>query len=218
VRGSEFLRRTRRYARIHGLEWQWQPKLGKGSHGVLRVGERWTTVRYLKDELKDGTLRDAPPAWHPEGRALSEMPFTEMTYPVRIRRLPVSDGWTVSCRDLPELHTDGESFEAALESAEGAAQAALEYRLRNGLPIPRPRPLRRGEALVAIPLETALKVLLREAVRQRGSQSAVARRLGVDEKAVRRLLDPDHGSRVEALSSTLRKLGLRVAVKVIDAA
>jgi mRNA interferase HicA len=56
VRGHEFLKRTRRYARARGLAWSWQPDLGKGSHGILRVGVRWTTVRYLRDEIKTGTL------------------------------------------------------------------------------------------------------------------------------------------------------------------
>lgn len=32
------------------------PDLGKGSHGVLTLGDRRTVVRNPKDELKTGTL------------------------------------------------------------------------------------------------------------------------------------------------------------------
>jgi mRNA interferase HicA len=56
VRGNEFLKRTRRYARERGLAWSWHPDLGKGSHGVLSVGVHWTTVRNPRDEIKTGTL------------------------------------------------------------------------------------------------------------------------------------------------------------------
>jgi antitoxin HicB len=147
---------------------------------------------------------------------LIDPPFSEVAYAVRMRRQ--SGGWIVSCRDLPELVTDGDTPSEALNAAEGAAQAALEYRLREGLPVPRPTPQRRGERLAAVPVETALKLLLREAVQREGTQSAVARRLRMDEKALRRLLDPGHGSRIDALAEALRKLGLRVAVSVIDPA
>ncbi len=32
------------------------PQRGKGSHGTLYLGDRWTVVRNTKDELKKGTL------------------------------------------------------------------------------------------------------------------------------------------------------------------
>jgi mRNA interferase HicA len=33
----------------------WHPDKGKGSHGVLKYGNKRTTLRNLKDELKTGT-------------------------------------------------------------------------------------------------------------------------------------------------------------------
>ncbi len=35
---------------------EWRPDMGKGSHGVLILGDRRTVVRNPKDELKAGTL------------------------------------------------------------------------------------------------------------------------------------------------------------------
>ena len=56
ARGNEFIRRVRRYAKDHGLPFEWRPDLGKGSHGIVILGDRRTVVRDPKDELKTGTL------------------------------------------------------------------------------------------------------------------------------------------------------------------
>jgi mRNA interferase HicA len=55
VRGNEFIRRVQKYARRGGLDFRWRPDRGKGSHGVLVLGDRRTVVRNPKDELKTGT-------------------------------------------------------------------------------------------------------------------------------------------------------------------
>jgi mRNA interferase HicA len=46
----------KQYAKENGLRFEWRPDLGKGSHGVLLLGERRTVVRNPKDELRTGTL------------------------------------------------------------------------------------------------------------------------------------------------------------------
>jgi mRNA interferase HicA len=55
MRGNEFIRRVQRYGKREGIAVTWRPDLGKGSHGVLTLGERRTVVRNPKDELKTGT-------------------------------------------------------------------------------------------------------------------------------------------------------------------
>lgn len=57
MKGAEFLRRVRKLARRRGWEHKWRPGQGKGSHGTLYLNGRLTTVRYLKDDLKKGTLQ-----------------------------------------------------------------------------------------------------------------------------------------------------------------
>jgi mRNA interferase HicA len=54
--GAEFLKRVRKLAKERGLSYSWHPHMGKGSHGVLKLADRPTVVRNLKDELKTGTL------------------------------------------------------------------------------------------------------------------------------------------------------------------
>ena len=56
MKGSEFVRRVRRLARKRGLSAEFVPERGKGSHGTLYLGTRFTVVRDLKDEIKTGTL------------------------------------------------------------------------------------------------------------------------------------------------------------------
>jgi mRNA interferase HicA len=56
MRGTEFIRRVRRYAASRRLRCEWHPDLGKGSHGLLILGTRRTVVRNPKDDLKTGTL------------------------------------------------------------------------------------------------------------------------------------------------------------------
>ena len=54
VNRREFLSRARRYARMNGLEFFYDPTKGKGSHATVRVGEFWTTVQY--GDIPRGTL------------------------------------------------------------------------------------------------------------------------------------------------------------------
>ena len=56
MNGREFVRRARRYARVNGLEYYFDPARGKGSHGRIYVEERYTTVQH--GEISPGLLLD----------------------------------------------------------------------------------------------------------------------------------------------------------------
>ena len=53
--GREFIRRARGHAKRTSQAFSFDARRGKGSHGVLYVGDRRTVVKY--GELKPGTLR-----------------------------------------------------------------------------------------------------------------------------------------------------------------
>lgn len=55
MKGNEFIKRIQKLAKERGMVCSWHPEMGKGSHGVLKVGEARTIVRNPKDELKTGT-------------------------------------------------------------------------------------------------------------------------------------------------------------------
>ena len=73
--------------------------------------------------------------------------------------------------------------------------------------------------MVPVPAVTAPKAALQLAMRQaRISRADLAARLGCDEKQIRRLLDPRHGSRLADLQPALAALGKQLAIQVLDAA
>jgi len=56
MKGNEFIKRTKKLAKMRGVAFEWCPNMGKGSHGMLFFGDKLTVVRNPKDELKTGTL------------------------------------------------------------------------------------------------------------------------------------------------------------------
>jgi mRNA interferase HicA len=57
VKGSEFLRKLQRLARRRGVRFQYEPSLGKGSHGRVWFAMASTTLKDPKKELGTGLLR-----------------------------------------------------------------------------------------------------------------------------------------------------------------
>jgi mRNA interferase HicA len=56
VTGAEFMRRVRKLGRRREVAVNWVPERGKGSHGTLYYGTRFTVVQNLNNELKKATL------------------------------------------------------------------------------------------------------------------------------------------------------------------
>jgi len=124
-------------------------------------------------------------------------------------------GYVVTCRDLPELITQGESVEEALEQASDAMDEVFATYLTEGLDFPEPSKARRREQMVAPPPETVAKAALYVAMRRAGiSKVQLAKRLGVDEKEVRRLLDPHYGSKLPRIAKAISVLGQRLVIGV----
>jgi antitoxin HicB len=124
-------------------------------------------------------------------------------------------GYVVTCRDLPELITQGESVAEALEQASDAMDEVFASYLTEGLDFPAPSKARRREHMVAPPPETVAKAALYVAMRRAGiSKVQLAKRLGVDEKEVRRLLDPHYGSKLPRIARAISVLGQRLVIGV----
>ena len=56
VTGHELIRKLKRLGRKRSVPVELVARRGKGSHGTLFYGSRFTIVRNLTDELKTGTL------------------------------------------------------------------------------------------------------------------------------------------------------------------
>jgi antitoxin HicB len=137
-----------------------------------------------------------------------------MHYAWPVELLEEPEGVTVTCPNVPEMVTCGRTAEEALEQAVDALVTALSFYTDDGRKLPTPSPSR-GRPVVAVPALIAAKLALHEAMLRGGvSNVELARRLGTDEKSVRRLRDPLHGSRIEAVEAALRALGKRLEVSV----
>ncbi len=141
-----------------------------------------------------------------------------LSYPARFTR--DEDGrLTVGFPDFPEAHTDGRDVAEALDEAIDCLGSAIAFRIAEKTDIPDPSPLKRAQRLIPVPLWIAGKLALCRAMRRQGvNNSELARRLGVRETVVRRMLDPDHATKSDRLQAALAALGQRLVIAVQDAA
>lgn len=139
----------------------------------------------------------------------------DFAYPVTLTLDPDDGGYVVTFRDFPEAITQGDTPEECLDEAQGALEAAIEYRVRESMDVPDPSAAASGQLTVAPPIHTALKMALYLALRESDvSKSELARRLDLDEKEARRILDPRHSTRLPTMEKALRALGKHVEVRV----
>ena len=132
-------------------------------------------------------------------------------YPAHLEEEP-EGGFTVTFPDLPEAVTHGRDHEEALQEAAAALASALSFYADDNRPLPAAGPAA-GRPLVQVSLLAAAKLALRAALAQSGmSQGELARRLGCDPKAVRRLVDLGHRSHVDEVERALRALKRRVLI------
>lgn len=116
--------------------------------------------------------------------------------------------------DLPEAVTDGATLREALHEMSEALGAALAGYVLDGRDPPRPSKAARGQYSVPVAPLVAAKLALRAAMREQGvSNTALARRLDVSEAVVRRLVDPDHASRLDGIVAALSVVGHHLVIE-----
>ena len=141
------------------------------------------------------------------------------TYPASILLEENGQGFHVRFPDLPEALTGGTDLADAQEQAADCLAEALAGRIARGDAIPDPSKLKRGQYPVGVPLYLAPKLALYLAMRESGIRNTdLARRLGISETVVRRMLDPRHNTKPERIQSALAALGKRIVVSFDDAA
>jgi len=122
--------------------------------------------------------------------------------------------YMVRFRDIPEAITSGHDMADAIEQAADCLQEALAGRLARRVALPRPSKQRRGERRIP-----SANLGVFSAMEQSGvNNSELARRLGVTELIVRRMLNPKHETKAGRIEAALRALGKEAVVHVSDAA
>lgn len=90
---------------------------------------------------------------------------------------------------------------------------SLESRIRYSEPLPIASKSRRSEVMISPPVATAAKTALCDAMRDAGiSKIKLARKLGIDEKEVRRMLDTGHGTKHPRIAEVVEVLGRHLHV------
>jgi antitoxin HicB len=135
--------------------------------------------------------------------------------------LPEENGKGLHVRfpDLPEALTGGDDLEDTFVQAADCLAEAIAGRIARGDDIPPPSKPKRGQHLISVPLYLAPKLALYLAMRERRiPNTELAKRLGVSETVVRRMLNPKHDTKPEKIQAALVTLGKRIVVTFEDAA
>lgn len=128
-------------------------------------------------------------------------------------------GFLVTFPDIPEAITQGDDYADARASAVDALSTALRGRVDDGLAVPEPQAKAPDLVFVAADPETALKIAIIAEVKAAGiSKSELARRIGKGDTEARRILDPNHATKLGAMREALAALGKEIVVSVRDAA
>jgi antitoxin HicB len=128
---------------------------------------------------------------------------------------PDGSAVTVTFDDLPGA-TFGATEAEALARAEDLLETALSFYTDDGLPVPKPAAAKGRPLVFPRPL-IAAKMALHDAMLAAGmSNVELGRKLGLEEKAVRRLRDPLHRSHIGQVAAALRVLGKRLEIRVLE--
>ena len=136
------------------------------------------------------------------------------TYPAKLH--PEAGGHlTVRFVDLPEAITSGSGRLDAVRQAADCLEEAIAGRIADGLDIPPPSKAKRGQTQITLSGSMAAKASLYLSLREAGiTRTQLARRLGMDEKEVRRMLNPRHPTKLPRIEQALAALGKRLVVSL----
>ncbi len=141
-------------------------------------------------------------------------------YPCNIRRdeeeanLTGREAYNVTFPDLPEAITCSWSWDEAVEMAEDVLGLCLaHYCVHEGY-IPTPSLPTEGQVLIPVPPLVAAKLIINSAMRENGiTKQNLGKKLGLEEDAVRKLLDPNYRTHFTQVERALRAVGRSLIVE-----
>ena len=141
------------------------------------------------------------------------------SYPASFLPEEHGKGFHVRFPDLPEALTGGDDIGDTFVQAGDCLAEAIAGRIARGDEIPPPSKPKPRQHVISVPLYLAPKLALYLAMRERRiPNTELAKRLGVSETVVRRMLNPKHDTKPEKIQAALVALGKRIVVTFEDAA
>jgi antitoxin HicB len=133
-----------------------------------------------------------------------------------VRLVPdVDGGYVVTFRDISEAITQGETVEECLMDAQDCLAEAIAAKISDGLKIPKASEPLEGEYLVPVPMQIALKAALYVALQEADMPNTqLGELIGKDEKEIRRMIDPHHGTKIKTMEQALNVLGKKLELHV----
>ena len=118
------------------------------------------------------------------------------------------EAYTVAFPDVYGANSGAWSWEEAVDMAKDCLEVALGMYVRAREEIPAPCHLEKGQVLTSVAPIVAAKLALYTAMREQNvTNVALAVRLGLQENAVRRILDPGHRSHITSVEKALDAVG-----------
>ncbi|MUG93905.1 type II toxin-antitoxin system HicB family antitoxin [Scytonema sp. UIC 10036] len=137
------------------------------------------------------------------------------SFPVTLTPDKDDGGFVVTFRDVPEAITQGDTVDEALSEAADCLEEAIAAYIANEKDIPVPSKLEREEKLVHLPLQMAMKAAVHIAIREAAiTKSELARRMNIDEKEARRIVDPHYNTKLPKIEKALHALGRHVELRM----
>ena len=118
------------------------------------------------------------------------------------------EAYVVTFPDVYGANTGAWSWDEAVDMAKDCLEVALGMYVEAREDIPAPSPLADDHVLISVAPIVAAKLALYTAMREQNMTNvALATRLGLQENAVRRLLDPGHRSHITSVEKALDAVG-----------
>ena len=129
-------------------------------------------------------------------------------------RLTGREAYNVTFPDVPEAITCGWSWDEAVEMAEDCLGLALSFYFDRDEEIPAPSHPAEGQVMVPVPPLVAAKLTINAAMREKGiTKQALGKKLGLEEDAVRKLLNPNYRTHFTLVEKALRAVGRSLIVE-----
>ncbi len=142
----------------------------------------------------------------------------KFAYPVNIEK-DEAGFFLVTFPDISFAGTDDKDLKTALHEAIDCLEEAIATLIVEKTDIPEPSKPKKGQYIVTLPSLMAAKAALYVALKEAGiSNLKFASQMGLDEKEIRRMLNPRHQTKITRIEQALSQLGKKIVLSMDNAA